>query len=659
MNLKIYSSIYGRRYYMWTNIDPMIACCQKILPLVYDDSLSYYETVCKVVAKLNEVVKATNDIPDYIASLITEEGLKDILASLLSNLEEQIAQANEGVSKTATANRHVGELVWLNGDLYKITKNMNAGDRYVDGSNCAKTTIENVISEESEKRKAYEVKTDESVEALQTGLDAERSQRTAADNNFTTLLNSEVANRKSGDDNLQTEINKLNEKLGVLEYLPIIDVTNHGVVGDGTTDNTDAINALLQNGGNIYFPEGTYYCAGKLDVGEQYTRIQGAGRNTVILFNGDGFNVTNFYVEICDLTLNTNKKGGYGISANRSYCKFHDLWFYDSADSYFNNFIIGSAGSPVWFDIIENIFINDSNATTTNGTAFDMTSTVNNLINNVIIHGKNVGFNFNKDKSAGYATDGCQINNSNITTCNIGVTLEGCSAVYFNNTIFDQIIALVFNYISASHCYFNSCYLSGGGNSISDFVIGRITDSANVTLMGCECAGNLSVFGFVLSNCTNVTIIDGSINHVTSGITITDDKTKDCYFGNIYFNEHVATKLYVNGERNIYSNLKGKGTIEIAGQKSFHCVSMFATGSGTATGTGDFYLDIDIPLPAGIEKPSYIGFSIMDGDANFVSAILYSNSPAGYIRVRVRKTNNTQFTDTIKYTYMLPIIQTQ
>lgn len=32
---------------MWTNIDPMVAYCQKILPLVYDDSLSYYESVCK------------------------------------------------------------------------------------------------------------------------------------------------------------------------------------------------------------------------------------------------------------------------------------------------------------------------------------------------------------------------------------------------------------------------------------------------------------------------------------------------------------------------------------------------------------------------------------------------------------------------------------
>ena len=30
--------------------------CYKILPLVYDDSLSYYEVLCKVKEKLNEVI---------------------------------------------------------------------------------------------------------------------------------------------------------------------------------------------------------------------------------------------------------------------------------------------------------------------------------------------------------------------------------------------------------------------------------------------------------------------------------------------------------------------------------------------------------------------------------------------------------------------------
>lgn len=30
--------------------------CNKVLPLVYDDSLSYYELLCKVVKKLNELI---------------------------------------------------------------------------------------------------------------------------------------------------------------------------------------------------------------------------------------------------------------------------------------------------------------------------------------------------------------------------------------------------------------------------------------------------------------------------------------------------------------------------------------------------------------------------------------------------------------------------
>lgn len=38
--------------------------CNKILPLVYDDSLSYYEVLCKTSAKLNEVINSTNGLLD-------------------------------------------------------------------------------------------------------------------------------------------------------------------------------------------------------------------------------------------------------------------------------------------------------------------------------------------------------------------------------------------------------------------------------------------------------------------------------------------------------------------------------------------------------------------------------------------------------------------
>lgn len=35
--------------------------CQKVLPLTYDNSLSYYEQLCKTTHKINEVIAFIND----------------------------------------------------------------------------------------------------------------------------------------------------------------------------------------------------------------------------------------------------------------------------------------------------------------------------------------------------------------------------------------------------------------------------------------------------------------------------------------------------------------------------------------------------------------------------------------------------------------------
>lgn len=43
--------------------------CQKVLPLVYDDSLSYYEVLCKVVTYLNNVIEGTNGVIDDVEDL--------------------------------------------------------------------------------------------------------------------------------------------------------------------------------------------------------------------------------------------------------------------------------------------------------------------------------------------------------------------------------------------------------------------------------------------------------------------------------------------------------------------------------------------------------------------------------------------------------------
>ena len=129
------------------DIPKMRMFCHKVLPLVYDDSLSYYEVLCKVVFKLNEVISNIEKLPDYIAELISDERLREILSTLLDKLQEQIASANEGTSETATADRNIGDLVWLNGYLFRITRQINAGDRYVNGSNCEAITVEDLFNE--------------------------------------------------------------------------------------------------------------------------------------------------------------------------------------------------------------------------------------------------------------------------------------------------------------------------------------------------------------------------------------------------------------------------------------------------------------------------------------------------------------------------------
>lgn len=46
--------------------------CQKVLPLVYDDSLSYYEVLCKVVSYINKLITDNNKMIDEIDALKAE-----------------------------------------------------------------------------------------------------------------------------------------------------------------------------------------------------------------------------------------------------------------------------------------------------------------------------------------------------------------------------------------------------------------------------------------------------------------------------------------------------------------------------------------------------------------------------------------------------------
>lgn len=55
--------------------------CQKVLPLVYDNSLSYYEVLCKVVDYINELINSDKNIISNVDRLTAEVNtIKNILS---------------------------------------------------------------------------------------------------------------------------------------------------------------------------------------------------------------------------------------------------------------------------------------------------------------------------------------------------------------------------------------------------------------------------------------------------------------------------------------------------------------------------------------------------------------------------------------------------
>lgn len=63
--------------------------CQKIIPLVYDNSMSYYELLCKVVEYLNQVIEQVDKNSAQIAINIQDiKGLKAELDATLAEFEK-------------------------------------------------------------------------------------------------------------------------------------------------------------------------------------------------------------------------------------------------------------------------------------------------------------------------------------------------------------------------------------------------------------------------------------------------------------------------------------------------------------------------------------------------------------------------------------------
>ena len=98
--------------------------CQKVLPLVYDDSLSYYELLCKVVCKLNEMAGNQNNLSDEIKQVAQD--LDDFKNQVPGMIE---AKVQEWLDNYIATHGLVNSVNGMTGDvvLKKLTATAEGG----------------------------------------------------------------------------------------------------------------------------------------------------------------------------------------------------------------------------------------------------------------------------------------------------------------------------------------------------------------------------------------------------------------------------------------------------------------------------------------------------------------------------------------------------
>lgn len=239
--------------------NPLDKLFRSVIPVAYDDSISYYEMVSKVIEVMQQYIETSSiSYADPIQWDITKQYPRNTVvvtvngdgylstqpvpigididnedywtkignfSELWGSVKLAITPVDEKLKTTASAARAVNDLVWLNNDLYVITKAMDAGTRYIDGTNCKKTDIGEQLNDLNTKVDNNKSSVDSSIEQINTNIE-----------NINTNLNNKIDKDTVGDLN-QTVSGAYNVTAGNVNAK----VDNLHVEFDSTTSSNNII----------------------------------------------------------------------------------------------------------------------------------------------------------------------------------------------------------------------------------------------------------------------------------------------------------------------------------------------------------------------------------------------------------------------------------
>lgn len=185
--------------------NPLDKLFRSVIPVAYDDSISYYEMVSKVIDVMQQYIETSSiSYADPIQWDITKQYPRNTVvvtvngdgylstqpvpigididnedywtkignfSELWGSVKLAITPVDEKLKTTASAARAVNDLVWLNNDLYVITKAMDAGTRYIEGTNCKKTNIGKQLNDLNTKVDNNKSSVDDSIKKINTDIE--------------------------------------------------------------------------------------------------------------------------------------------------------------------------------------------------------------------------------------------------------------------------------------------------------------------------------------------------------------------------------------------------------------------------------------------------------------------------------------------------------
>ena len=541
--------------------------CQKILPVAYQNSLSYMELLQKVVEKLNETINFANGLPDYIDDVIKasleDEHLRELISEVFRTIEDAITANNEGtnthfehdypnlgtlvwhdnklyktirkidngdtiipdinielvnfgdmfndfltevktrftdnddgIRETSSTDRPVHDLVWLNEQLYEVIKPIAEGNAYIyTGANKnvtpinldgiydylldlisseinareeADTILDGKITDEIAAREDADTildgKITDEVNAREQAITDEANAREEADTILDGKITDEVNAREQADAILESKI--------LSSAMKPLDVTLHGVVGDGLTNNTAAFQQILLDYPNYayYFPKGTYLMGGDKFKGN--INLVGDGDATIVDFiyedlefpvlnRSTEFEPNQSFLSAINLKF-TNTSGNYGLTmhvqSQGSVMRCFDIrncTFYGDYGAQFINCITGNISSC---DFIKNVI----------GISFKSSTNITVVECNWYSPVKGILIGTSSDDSAGrkggesIMLTGCQmidgVTGIDATRHNY-LQLNNCMFDYFNNCVWLD---------SSRFCRMVNTYLGCDGGNKAD-----------------------------------------------------------------------------------------------------------------------------------------------------------------------------------------------